>query len=818
MIVSAGFEVFRKWCPSGCISAPPTVSALMSADRRRSDAARRTDGGARDDEHGGQQAVPVRYGPDSPRRWAVTAPGLARWQAHFAEVLVSGDPGEVSAAAAAANAASAQGLPDGAANDAGRAAAQRYRQARGMAGAPGGGPRGASPTGGAAGSAYPPPGPPAGGRPGAGYPTAPGGPGPTTGTRTGFAPGAGAAGAGAAGAGWSTQLAERLFATPARWGWQAAGELEQVRPMTVNLPPRPTWTEPPRPDTSSVRRERTASVNRLLGRIGLVAVLVVAYTAFQLRIEDQVADLDQAAPKVYQAVLVVVGLAVVVSLLRAFGAVMFAARRLREFDQPFQATRQEQRQRYEQAVAQWDAAVRTHRAAEQSSRVRAGDPLWFPVHPASDPPRVDVLGGDPRRNGWASLLVTLGASVLARGYRITLLDLTGQDVGSGLLGVARARGLALDTLDLPEQATGVDLLADVSRGDLPETLSYPLADRAEPGDLRQERALTVEVLRRVIGCLDGRVTFGRLAAGVQVLRQLAPAPVLSAEEANRLAEQVGEVGHDEWTRQATALPGRPARRSGRGRPAPDPRRPLWTAAVSVLATTGGRDDRKELLDRLLVQLAQHAPAGPRADRRAAGRRRCRPAGCDRAGPAVRPCTAGGRTPGADDRPAAGRAGAAGRYRRRGVHHEDVQPPRRQPGRRLHRPRLQVRGQPAHPAGRQDLHGRWRGQLLGRYQPGHQRQARAVPGAWARHRPVRVARAHLDRGTQLVARRQPEQLPDQCPGVRVHRRTGADPGHAGDRVHPGRQHRPGSAGTDGDANPGISLLDRVSTTPRVESGR
>lgn len=44
---------------------------------------------------------------------------------------------------------------------------------------------------------------------------------------------------------WSAELAPRLFAPPARWGWQAAAPVP-VQATTPPLPPpRPAWTEPP---------------------------------------------------------------------------------------------------------------------------------------------------------------------------------------------------------------------------------------------------------------------------------------------------------------------------------------------------------------------------------------------------------------------------------------------------------------------------------------------------------------------------------------------------------------------------------------------
>jgi hypothetical protein len=203
--------------------------------------------------------------------------------------------------------------------------------------------------------------------------------------------------------------------------------------------------------------------------------------------------------------------------------------------------------------------------------------------------------------------VTLGTAVLGAGQHVTVLDLTGQDVAGGLLSVAEARGLDTRQVDLPEDSGYVDLLEDVPPAELPDTLARVLTGRPDGADVRHERALAADIINRLLASLDAPVTFGRLAAGVQVLRQATPeAGVLSVEEATRLAEHVGEFGRDEWTgkqlhlmvRQLTML----------GDISPDrSRQALWTGATCTVVTTAGtRDDRTALTDRLLVQLAEGA--------------------------------------------------------------------------------------------------------------------------------------------------------------------------------------------------------------------
>lgn len=405
---------------------------------------------------------------------------------------------------------------------------------------------------------------------------------------------------------WPSTLAARLFAIPPRWGWQSVDYPPPAPPPAPMLGPRPVWSDPPKPDTSQLRSGRAAAVTRLSVRLAIVALAVLLKENYWPEIESSVSSTDM--PVVTGIGLIIVAL-IAFSTLRAAGAVASASRALHNFERPYLAFRAEEQARHQQAAAEWDRVVREHQQAVQQSKAkRPTGPLWYPVGPASEPSRVDVLGGDPQRHGWASLLVTAGASVLAAGQRITVLDLTGQDVGSGLISVAEARALPTHRVDLPMDGARINFLGSMARRDLPECLAYAFTGRRETSsDLRIERALISEVLQKVLDCLDGEVTFARLAAGVQVLRRTAPAEVLSSEEVNRLAQYVGDIGGDEWTgKQLRFLTSQLGLLSGMA-PGGAGTQLLWSgASVSVIATAGGRDDRKELLDRLVSQLAQHA--------------------------------------------------------------------------------------------------------------------------------------------------------------------------------------------------------------------
>ncbi|NBH03703.1 hypothetical protein, partial [Amycolatopsis sp. SID8362] len=153
-------------------------------------------------------------------------------------------------------------------------------------------------------------------------------------------------------------------------------------------------------------------------------------------------------------------------------------------------------------------------------------------------------------------------------------------------------------------AAGLNLFAGLSARDIAECVGYAATSRPD-GDHREERALAVDVLRMVVDALDGPVTFARLAAGVRVLCQ--GTGELSPPELDRLAAHIVDVDQNEWAARQLRLLARQLELLHDVVAATPTERPLWTDnAVSLIATDGGRHDRKELVDRLLVQLAQRA--------------------------------------------------------------------------------------------------------------------------------------------------------------------------------------------------------------------
>lgn len=414
---------------------------------------------------------------------------------------------------------------------------------------------------------------------------------------------------------WSAQLGPRLFAPPARWGWQAVAPVPVQTVAPPMPPPRPPWMEPPRPDTSALVAARSKAVTRVVWRLAFLVIAAFAFTTYQLVIEKEVNQLGGSAHQVYKVVLIVVAALLALGVIRAVAGVRFANRNIRNFEQPYLMLRSAEQHRHRQAVQQWEQTMRQHAAdAEASARMAAAaanGPQWYPVRPVSEPTRVDVFGGDPRRHGWASLLVTFGSSLLSAGQRITVLDFTGQEVGDNLVTVARAVGMPTRTVRLDAAApVDVHLLSGLGARDIAECLGHALTSRPD-GDRREERALAIDMLRRVLDSLDAPVTLARLAAGVRVLRQGTGDDQLTGEEVSRLAAHIGDVDQTEWTTRQLRFLASQLDLLHELAPAPHGS-PLWTPeAVTLIATEGGRGDRKELIDRTLVRLARAAMDGRR---------------------------------------------------------------------------------------------------------------------------------------------------------------------------------------------------------------
>jgi hypothetical protein len=395
------------------------------------------------------------------------------------------------------------------------------------------------------------------------------------------------------------ELVRGLFVAQERWGWEyvdpaPAAELDEAR--------RPVWLEPPGPDMTALQERAARGRAKLPKRLGLTAVawLVVSIgsTSYGLL-----------------ALLVGGGLAVTPWLV--------PTRQISSMRRSAQERRAAAWAEFEQADRTWVERAEQLRRGEQARR--SAEMTWFPLGLLSSPSRVDVFGGTG--DGWASLLTTAGASVLAAGRNVLVLDLSEAQVASGLAPLAASWGVPVTELELPRDQAQLDLVGDLPAEDLAEVLADAVGSM-RPGPAQVDlQALDAELLRAVADRLDGPVTAGRLAAGLNVLRRvydLSGSGPLSTPELARLTSYVDGVGgqRDQVQQELQFLAGLldllasadPPAIADAGRLDGSPSG-LWPGeGLVVVSTFSPHLRRKDVLDRVLFartlhELRSRRPAG-----------------------------------------------------------------------------------------------------------------------------------------------------------------------------------------------------------------
>ena len=307
------------------------------------------------------------------------------------------------------------------------------------------------------------------------------------------------------------------IAKPERWGWEYRGPAAVVVPYQQELP-LPAVPEP----TALARLEKKRQTARR-GRTGLLwlTALTAGATAATAALADPALAI---APGVLTA-----GLA-----WWQWGRPVLLRR----------ATIREYRvwvQRYEQAeevfggeLAGWQRELHTR---EQEERQKAGAMAeWAPLGPATKE-RVDVFGGTAE--GWRTMLIAMGASVLGGGGRLTVLDLSQDSVAAPLHALAAKRRAPAGVATVP--AAEVNLLAGLR----PDEIGVVLAEAAHvPAGEADFRTVDASLVRQLVERLTAEpVTFARLHAGLRVLmRQLGPDQSgLTRAEYAAISDSLGEA-------------------------------------------------------------------------------------------------------------------------------------------------------------------------------------------------------------------------------------------------------------------------------------
>ncbi|MFC6091763.1 hypothetical protein [Saccharothrix lopnurensis] len=390
-----------------------------------------------------------------------------------------------------------------------------------------------------------------------------------------------------------------LFDGVERWGWEFAPLPE----FTWAPEPPPEWREPAEVAAAwRSRRRRMRQVPWMSAGIG-----AVTWGGWAL-------PLPSTADVVLSAWLVVGLAAVLVRQVAVPRSRVRAAARERDFRFDL----------FRHRTGEWRDRMA---ARELVLRAREVAKEWLPLRPTVTAARVEVFGGTG--DGWASLVTTVGSSLLRAGGSILVVDLSERRVGDDLVVLAGAAGLPVSAVALSRDDG--TLLRGLDVAEVAEVVAGAVATMRSGADTADLRVVDASILTVVADCLEAPVTFTRLAAALRVVRGHydAESPLTRAE-ARRLTSRIDTVGSTDRVVNAlqtlTTLvellaaegpPGEPVTWSGPG--------------LTVLATEGPHPVRKDFLDRVLFERVLHAV---RVRPRRTGRDVVFIAGADRIGPAA----------------------------------------------------------------------------------------------------------------------------------------------------------------------------------------
>jgi hypothetical protein len=382
-------------------------------------------------------------------------------------------------------------------------------------------------------------------------------------------------------------LANRLFAADGlRFGWEFAARQPVPFPDEHNQPER---LYAPEPDLAPwiEKRQLGRRPRRLLKSVGIAFVLLIIASMIS-------------------------GTLAFIVFLAGAGMVawplVWPSWQIKQLIKQHRAEDARLDREFRQALEAWTAAKHRHEAAEREADGSA--PNWYPVQSWSAPGRVDVFGSTG--DGWASMVATLGGSLLGAGESIFLLDFSEEHVGGGLAACARNRQVPTTLIELPADSPTNDVLGGLDAEAVADVVSSALHGmrRGQP----ELRALDHQLLSTLAARLAGPMTFTRLVAAVNVVRRIylpgAEEP-LSPKEFADLTEHVDTIGTTDRVQQelqalATALEPLAKAEAGWTAAASD-QGPWWPpAGFATLATGGGASHLyKSCIDQLLLHRVLH---------------------------------------------------------------------------------------------------------------------------------------------------------------------------------------------------------------------
>ena len=175
-------------------------------------------------------------------------------------------------------------------------------------------------------------------------------------------------------------------------------------------------------------------------------------------------------------------------------------------------------------------------------------PQWYAVSLPTRVDRVDLAGGT--LSGWSAMFTVVGASRLAVGGELTVIDLSEGAVAHDLLAVAAGPAIAPLVWVLPTDLPRLDLSACLSREALADVLSLVVSVSEEAGtggDVAQDNA----ILERLIDVFSGDVTIAQITAALRALAQIGDPRedirlgLLSADQLERITGMFGRGAADQ---------------------------------------------------------------------------------------------------------------------------------------------------------------------------------------------------------------------------------------------------------------------------------
>lgn len=333
------------------------------------------------------------------------------------------------------------------------------------------------------------------------------------------------------------QVWDPLFSRAERWGWQFVPVDSKEGPG-----PKPDWEEPPPLRIGPLEEELRSAKGKAmqaLPKVGMVLLVGLgAYRVFDL-------------PSVVAIALVAGGLG---ALGFGYAQVHEARQMISGERQQWTSDRNEKWEEYQRRVRDWEDVVHRHKTHEQQRAT--SQPLWYPISPRRPPHRVDVCGGTT--DGWASLLTTAGTSLLGKGSKILLVDLSGDDVGAELRPLATDSGYRTVVTRMRCSGSGPDVFTGLGSDDVVDALALSIRESADNAEERlgESHALDTEVVRLAITCLDPPYSIGQIVAGLTYLarpQDVGAAAQLTESELQRLATKTDVLANDQELRRRLSV-------------------------------------------------------------------------------------------------------------------------------------------------------------------------------------------------------------------------------------------------------------------------